>query len=158
MGQSNSTGNDTINTQHFKLPGIDLSNVKKYNSNHVAKHNTSQDCWVILHNYIFNVTKFLNDHPPGAHLITSHAGKDITNLFEENNHSEYARSLLTDMFIGILDENAADSDKEVENVKSENNKNSESNVTAVSTLVADLTIESSGVADEISTKKNEAVM
>jgi hypothetical protein len=49
---------------------------------------------------VFDVTKFLFDHPGGAHLITGKAGQDITEAFEVNNHSQRARTLLVDFFKG----------------------------------------------------------
>ena len=47
----------------------------------VAKHNTDKDCWVILNGKVYDVTKFLPDHPGGARAITLYAGKDASEEF-----------------------------------------------------------------------------
>eukprot|EP00817_Percolomonadidae_sp_ATCC50343_P006726 CAMPEP_0117420382 /NCGR_PEP_ID=MMETSP0758-20121206/1722_1 /TAXON_ID=63605 /ORGANISM="Percolomonas cosmopolitus, Strain AE-1 (ATCC 50343)" /LENGTH=588 /DNA_ID=CAMNT_0005201947 /DNA_START=380 /DNA_END=2142 /DNA_ORIENTATION=- len=67
---------------------------KEYTWEEVAKHNTEDDCWVVVHNRVLNVTKFLNDHPGGPQAILLYAGKDATEEFdmlhEENVIDKYA--------------------------------------------------------------------
>merc|ERR1711937_792271 len=48
----------------------------------VAKHNTDKDCWVIIGDDVFDVTKFLPDHPGGKKAIMLYAGKDATEEFD----------------------------------------------------------------------------
>jgi len=48
----------------------------------VAKHNSEGDCWVIIDNEVFDVTKFLKDHPGGKKAILLFAGKDATEEFD----------------------------------------------------------------------------
>merc|ERR1711879_253205 len=48
----------------------------------VAKHNTDSDCWVIIGGDVFDVTKFLSDHPGGKKSIMLYAGKDATEEFD----------------------------------------------------------------------------
>ena len=48
----------------------------------VAKHNTETDCWCIIDGEIFDVTKFLPDHPGGKKAILIYGGKDATEEFD----------------------------------------------------------------------------
>lgn len=48
----------------------------------VAKHVTDTDCWVILHEKVYDVTDFLDDHPGGKKAIMIYAGKDATKEFD----------------------------------------------------------------------------
>jgi len=77
----------------------------RFSSEEVSKHDTSEDCWVIHDNFVYNVTEFLEKHPGGAELILNHGGKDITDLFHNENfhrHSSAAHNLLRDYRIGRL--------------------------------------------------------
>ncbi|EHA54913.1 hypothetical protein MCOR27_011752 [Pyricularia oryzae] len=48
----------------------------------VAKHDSSQSCWVIVHGKAYDVTEFLPEHPGGAKIILKYAGKDATEEFD----------------------------------------------------------------------------
>ena len=55
---------------------------KDFTREDVAKHNTSNDCWVIIRDSVYDVSKFLEDHPGGADSILLYAGGDATEQFE----------------------------------------------------------------------------
>ena len=48
----------------------------------VAKHDKDSDCWVVIDGEVFDVTKFLDDHPGGKKAIMIYAGKDATEEFD----------------------------------------------------------------------------
>lgn len=73
----------------------------------VEKHNSKQSCWVTLYNRkVYDVTKFLEEHPGGDDLILDYAGKDITKVLADASihvHSESAYEILDeDMLVGYL--------------------------------------------------------
>ncbi|KAL4400430.1 L-lactate dehydrogenase [Malassezia pachydermatis] len=74
----------------------------------VAKHNTKEDCWVILSNKVYNLTEFVNEHPGGPEVLKKFAGKDGTALFDKvhpkDTLEKYARP---EWFVGDLDTGVA---------------------------------------------------
>lgn len=81
------------------LPLISISSL--------GKHNTSDDCWVSLYNRkVYNVTKFIDEHPGGADIVLEHAGKDVTEIMADlasHEHSESAYDILDeDMLVAYL--------------------------------------------------------
>lgn len=54
----------------------------KLNGAEVAKHNSKDSCWVIVHGKAYDVTKFLPEHPGGQGIILKYAGKDATEEFD----------------------------------------------------------------------------
>lgn len=55
---------------------------KVFSTAEVAKHNTKEDCWVILHKKVYNLSRFLPEHPGGVAVIMKVAGRDGTKAFE----------------------------------------------------------------------------
>ena len=49
----------------------------------VEKHNTENDCWIIIDTIIYDLSEFINFHPGGKNIILSFAGKDATNIFKK---------------------------------------------------------------------------
>jgi len=63
--------------------------------------NKSKDSfYVLLHNKVYNVTKFIDEHPGGDEVILAEGGQDASEAFEDVGHSDEARALLPGMFIG----------------------------------------------------------
>lgn len=40
--------------------------MQTYTAEQVASHNNDKDCWIIVDNKVFDVTKFLGEHPGKA--------------------------------------------------------------------------------------------
>lgn len=73
-----------------------------YTLEEVQKHNTPDDVWIVIHNKIYDVTKYLEDHPGGSAILIEVAGTDATEAFEEIGHSDEARDELAQFFVGDL--------------------------------------------------------
>lgn len=54
----------------------------KLNGAEVAKHNSQESCWVIVHGNVYDVTEFLPEHPGGMKIILKYAGTDATEEFD----------------------------------------------------------------------------
>ena len=41
----------------------------------VAKHNSADDCWLVIHGKVYDLTDFARTHPGGSKVIQECAGK-----------------------------------------------------------------------------------
>jgi len=70
----------------------------------VKEHNNGKSTWLIIHDKVYDVTKFLDEHPGGEEVLLEQAGQDSTESFEDVGHSTDARELMKDYYIGELHE------------------------------------------------------
>ncbi|XP_073945939.1 cytochrome b5-like isoform X1 [Choristoneura fumiferana] len=68
----------------------------------VKKHNHKDSVWMIIHNDVYDVTNFLDEHPGGEETLLDSAGKEASQDFEDVGHSEDARELMKKYKIGTL--------------------------------------------------------
>ncbi|KAJ4733660.1 Cytochrome b5 [Rhynchospora pubera] len=76
---------------------------KVYTLSEVSEHNTNKDCWLIINGKVYDVTKFLEDHPGGDDVLISSSGKDATDDFEDVGHSTTARAMMDEYYVGDID-------------------------------------------------------
>ena len=57
----------------------------------VEKHNTINDCWIVSHGKVYDVSSFINKHPGGKFVIKSHAGTEVSKHY--NYHSKNAHKI-----------------------------------------------------------------
>uniref|UniRef100_A0A2K5R899 Cytochrome b5 n=1 Tax=Cebus imitator TaxID=2715852 RepID=A0A2K5R899_CEBIM len=76
--------------------------VKYYTLEEIKKHNHSKSTWLILHHKVYDLTKFLEEHPGGEEVLREQAGGDATENFEDVGHSTDARELSKTYIIGEL--------------------------------------------------------
>ncbi|KAI9769124.1 MAG: hypothetical protein M1840_004475 [Geoglossum simile] len=68
----------------------------------VATHNTKKDIYVVIHDNVYDVQKFVDEHPGGDEVLLDVAGQDATEAFEDVGHSDEAREILSTYLIGKL--------------------------------------------------------
>ncbi|NXB90481.1 CYB5B protein, partial [Vidua chalybeata] len=66
----------------------------------VAKRNSSREAWLVIHGRVYDVTRFLEEHPGGEEVLLEQAGRDATESFEDVGHSTDAREMLKQYYIG----------------------------------------------------------
>ncbi|XP_073050560.1 cytochrome b5-like [Primulina eburnea] len=69
----------------------------------ISEHNNKKDCWLLINGKVYDVTKFLDDHPGGDDVLLTATGKDATDDFEDVGHSSSARSMMDEFLVGEID-------------------------------------------------------
>eukprot|EP00009_Paramoeba_aestuarina_P008934 CAMPEP_0201507274 /NCGR_PEP_ID=MMETSP0161_2-20130828/986_1 /ASSEMBLY_ACC=CAM_ASM_000251 /TAXON_ID=180227 /ORGANISM="Neoparamoeba aestuarina, Strain SoJaBio B1-5/56/2" /LENGTH=171 /DNA_ID=CAMNT_0047901591 /DNA_START=44 /DNA_END=559 /DNA_ORIENTATION=+ len=85
---------------------VDTDRVRIFTREEVAKHNTRDDCWIVLHGKVLNVSQWIWNHPGGAEAIVKYAGKDATDAFELQQHQNYVYDMLSQFQIGKIETKA----------------------------------------------------
>ena len=66
------------------------------------QHNTKEDCWIIIDNNVYDITKYIDSHPGGIDILLGYAGKDDDHGFVASGHSNEAKSKLETLIIGFI--------------------------------------------------------
>ena len=53
----------------------------------MAKHNSDQDIWLVIGDYVYDVTKYSSEHPGGPIVLQNKAGREATTAFDQASHS-----------------------------------------------------------------------
>lgn len=89
------------------LPSNGELSLKRYSVEAVSKHNTPNDCWLIIWGKVYDVTSWVPRHPGGM-MILLKAGNDSTQIFESY-HPLYVRKMLGRYCIGEVEEDTDNS-------------------------------------------------
>ncbi|KAG6414651.1 hypothetical protein SASPL_122024 [Salvia splendens] len=76
---------------------------KVYTLAEVSEHNNSKDCWLVVGGKVYDVTKFLDDHPGGDDILINATGKDATEDFDDIRHSPSAMTKMEEFLVGEID-------------------------------------------------------
>ncbi|XP_074769653.1 cytochrome b5 type B isoform X2 [Athene noctua] len=68
----------------------------------VGKRNSNSEAWLVIHGRVYDVTRFLEEHPGGEEVLLEQAGRDATECFEDVGHSMDAREMLKQYYIGEI--------------------------------------------------------
>ncbi|XP_038557428.1 cytochrome b5 [Micropterus salmoides] len=94
--------------------------VKYYTLEEIRVHNMSSDTWLIIHDKVYDITRFLEEHPGGEEVLLEQAGADATESFEDVGHSTDAREMLQQYYVGEvhMDDRKKEAEKEVHDANS----------------------------------------
>ncbi|TFK95231.1 cytochrome b5-like heme/steroid binding domain-containing protein [Pterulicium gracile] len=70
------------------------------------EHTQRKNLYVLLSGKVYDVSKFIDEHPGGDEVLLAQAGQDATDSFEDVGHSDEAREFLPDFYVGDIDEAA----------------------------------------------------
>mmetsp|Transcript_55637 Transcript_55637/g.62140 ORF Transcript_55637/g.62140 Transcript_55637/m.62140 type:complete len:138 (-) Transcript_55637:201-614(-) len=103
--------------------------LKEHSMEEVLKHTSADDCWMIIGNEsnggckVYDVTKYIDDHPGGAEVMLDVSGQNADEFFEDIGHSGDARRELKKYLIGTYKL----SEEEIEKMKKEAEKKAQQN-------------------------------
>lgn len=72
----------------------------EYSYSEVNIHNKITNCWIIIHDRVYDITDYLEEHPGGQHILLTYAGKDATDAFDNIGHTSRAFHELNKYVIG----------------------------------------------------------
>ncbi|KAL2012290.1 hypothetical protein VTN00DRAFT_5008 [Thermoascus crustaceus] len=75
---------------------------KEFTFQEVASHNTKKDLYMVIHDKVYDVSSFVDEHPGGEEVLLDVAGQDSTEAFEDVGHSDEAREILAGLQVGTL--------------------------------------------------------
>jgi cytochrome b involved in lipid metabolism len=76
--------------------------VKMYSLEEIKGHNSAESVWCIYKNGVYDITKYIDEHPGGGEQLLDAAGGDLTAAFDDFGHSDNALQILKKMKIGEL--------------------------------------------------------
>ncbi|KAM3918877.1 cytochrome b5 type B [Leptodactylus fuscus] len=105
------------------------SQVVYYTLEDVRKRNSAKELWLVIHGRVYDITRFVEEHPGGEEVLFEQAGADATESFEDVGHSVDAREMLKQYYVGDLhpDDCKNNSKKDVLITTSSNSSSSWSN-------------------------------
>ena len=81
-----------------------MKKISEFSEEEVKKHNKEGDCWIIIDEVVYDVSKFVNSHPGGKGVILKLAGKNVTEEFYDFHSrdvmSKYGEKLRIGTLIG----------------------------------------------------------
>ncbi|XP_072764192.1 cytochrome b5 [Anoplolepis gracilipes] len=77
---------------------------KQFTRSEIEKNDEKDSVLLILHDKVYNVHSFLNEHPGGEEILLDHKGKDASEDFDDVGHSNDAMELMKKYRVGELAE------------------------------------------------------
>ena len=71
-----------------------------YTLKEISRHNNANSCWLIAHDNVYDITKFIEKHPIGSEPILKKAGTDCT--IDYDFHSKAAKQVWKEYKIGYV--------------------------------------------------------
>jgi cytochrome b involved in lipid metabolism len=93
--------------QRIEIKKIEQETPKKssFSMSDVAKHNSENDCWIVIDGKVYDVTSYIESHP-GGKVMANFCGQDGSLAFatkgKNKPHSPAAYEILKTLYIGDL--------------------------------------------------------
>jgi len=80
----------------------DMAAQKLFTRSEIEKNKDMNKTLIILHDKVYDVHMFLNEHPGGEEILIDHKGKDSSEDFDDIGHSKDAMELMKKYQVGML--------------------------------------------------------
>ena len=77
----------------------------------LKQHRDTKSLWLAIHDQLYDVTAFIEEHPGGEEVLFEQGGSYATEAFEDVGHSTDARELMKKYHIGQLAEGSQEKKK-----------------------------------------------
>jgi len=88
-------------TRELWKPATPATGTRRVTREEVARHNTRDDCWIIISGKVYDITEWAPHHPGGAGIARMYAGKEATAEFGDY-HSAEAVAHMANFCLGEL--------------------------------------------------------
>jgi len=113
--KSSNLGVSTNTSTQKDLTKLIATGVQTLSLVEIGKHNTQNDCWLLISGKVYDITSYFGSHPGGSGTMVATCGKDATDAYKTkdpyattagNNtaHSTRARNLLDNYYLGDLNQ------------------------------------------------------
>lgn len=79
---------------------------KSFTPTEVGKHNKEKDMLIIVDEYVYDVSEFVNEHPGGAKILKRVAGKNATKQFWKYHNEGVLKKYAPKLRVGKVREEA----------------------------------------------------
>lgn len=79
-----------------------IKEIPAFSWNEIKKHNNKNDCWIVIEQFVYDVTPWVKQHP-GGNVLTILAGEDATAMYYSN-HFNTSKKILNNFLIGSVKE------------------------------------------------------
>ncbi|KAK9897633.1 cytochrome b5 [Cystobasidium minutum MCA 4210] len=77
---------------------------KKFTFEELKELNGKDNLHLLISGKVYDIAKFIDEHPGGDEVLFGEAGRDATEAFEDVGHSDEAREILAKYLVGECDE------------------------------------------------------
>merc|ERR1712087_333454 len=68
----------------------------------VSKHATKEDAWFVIHDKVYDISKYFDEHPGGEEVLMDRLGQNASEDFDDVGHSQDAKKTLAKYEVGEL--------------------------------------------------------
>ncbi|KAJ1731762.1 hypothetical protein LPJ61_002373 [Coemansia biformis] len=98
-------GHSQLDWMRLSTSGEDLRGVSQLQvltMEEIAQHNKRDDCWMVVRDKVYNVTRYIDFHPGGRGQLMRAAGKDGTELFYDTHPWVNIETMLEKCLVGVI--------------------------------------------------------